>query len=294
MLLSMTGFGHARHQSGSWDVSVEIRTVNSRFLKIGLKCPEACATIESAIDKLIRDSISRGTVTMTLRAVNVDSAPRFRVNTDVLRQYWTQCLEFAGDVQLPAPADFTKLLELPGAVTEVDSSASDIATQWHEIQNTVKQALVMLRKFRIAEGQSMQTDLRQNCRIVAAEVDRVAGLTGNVVVNYRDRLQQRVNELLTDADVRLDPADLIREVSIFAERVDINEELTRLRAHLEQFDVFLDESESQGRKLEFLCQEMFREVNTIGAKANDVGISHGVVEMKAAIEKMREILQNVE
>ncbi len=115
-----------------------------------------------------------------------------------------------------------------------------------------------------------------------------------MVQQYRDRLKDRVNQLLKDSDVRVDDSDLIREVSLFADRCDINEELTRLRSHLQQFTGCLNEAGSQGRKLEFLCQEMLREVNTIGSKSNDIEIAHAVVEIKSSIEKLREIVQNVE
>lgn len=122
----------------------------------------------------------------------------------------------------------------------------------------------------------------------------MAGKASQVARDYRDRLLECVRDLLKETDVEVGASDLIREVSVFADRCDINEEVTRLRSHLEQFDAFLKENVSQGRKLEFLSQEMFREINTIGSKANNIEIAHSVVEMKAAIEKMREILQNVE
>ncbi len=140
----------------------------------------------------------------------------------------------------------------------------------------------------------MEQDLRTNEGVIAEQLDRVEERAPQVVRDYRDQIKKRVEKLLDGTEAKIEDADLIREVSIFSERCDINEEITRLRSHLEQFDVFLNEKTSQGRKLEFLSQEMFRETNTIGSKANNVEIAHCVVEMKAAIEKMREILQNVE
>ena len=140
----------------------------------------------------------------------------------------------------------------------------------------------------------MLRDLRLNAGIISEQLMQVADLAPQVVASFRDRLLERVKELLATSDVSVDSSDLIREVSIFSERCDINEEITRLRSHLEQFETFLQGDSSQGRKLEFLSQEMFREVNTIGAKANNVAIAHSVVEMKSAVEKIREVLQNVE
>ncbi len=140
----------------------------------------------------------------------------------------------------------------------------------------------------------MGEELRQQSRLVTDRLEIIAHLAPGVVLQYRERLKERVNQLLKDAELRVGDADLIREVSLFADRCDINEELTRLRSHFEQFTACLEEGEAQGRKLEFLCQEMFREVNTIGSKSNDVGIAHAVVDIKGSIEKMREIVQNVE
>jgi uncharacterized protein (TIGR00255 family) len=140
----------------------------------------------------------------------------------------------------------------------------------------------------------MGDDVRINCRTIARELEKIAAIAPDVVRDYRDRLRDRMRDLLEGTGANIDDNDLIREVSIFAERCDVNEEITRLRSHLDQFELFMDEKTSQGRRLEFLCQEMFREVNTIGSKANNVAIAHAVVDMKAAIDKLREILQNVE
>ncbi|MGH7202036.1 MAG: endoribonuclease YicC domain-containing protein, partial [Planctomycetaceae bacterium] len=162
------------------------------------------------------------------------------------------------------------------------------------IQGTLTEALLKLDAFRRAEGASMGQELRALCGVAAGQIEAIARRAPQVVIDYRDRLQERVRDLLSTLEASVGSADLIREVSIFAERCDITEELTRMRSHLGQFESFLDADASQGRKLDFLSQEMFREVNTIGAKANDVEIAHAVVEMKAAVEKIREILQNVE
>ena len=140
----------------------------------------------------------------------------------------------------------------------------------------------------------MERELVENAKTIAVRLAAVTALAPQVVAEYRTKLLERVRQLLADSGVPVAEPDLIREVSIFSERSDINEEITRLRSHLEQFQTFIGEPASAGRKLDFLSQEMNREVNTIGSKANNVPIAHCVVEMKAAIEKMREILQNVE
>ena len=140
----------------------------------------------------------------------------------------------------------------------------------------------------------MADELRSQCAGIATQVDEVAKQAPQVIIEYRDKVLQRVNELVKDLDARLGPADVLREVALHADRCDITEEITRLRSHLAQFLKLLDDSTSQGRKLDFMCQELFREVNTIGSKANHVGIAHAAVEAKVCVERMREIVQNVE
>ncbi len=140
----------------------------------------------------------------------------------------------------------------------------------------------------------MAADLRSNCLTIATELAEIERRAPLVAEGYRTRLTERLQSVLTEFQVSLNPADLIKEVSIFAERSDISEETVRLRSHLEQFDTIMELPESSGRKLEFLVQEMFREANTIGSKANDVQISRHVIDIKAAIERIREMIQNVE
>jgi uncharacterized protein (TIGR00255 family) len=290
----MTGFGDARDQNERLTVAIEVRSVNNRYLKIGTRCPEAYAALEGDIEKLVRQSISRGTITVTLRVERHGGDPQYALNRDVLQQYWRQLSQAAEALHAPAPMDLTHMLALPGVVLERGDLLGEPHGEWPLIRRVLERALVRLGEFRAAEGQSMAADLRTNADVILERLDRVAALAPQVVVAFRDRVLERVRELLEATDVGVSSADLIREVSIFSERCDINEEITRLRSHLDQFEAFLGEPVSQGRKLEFLSQEMFREVNTIGSKSNNVEIAHAVVDMKAAVEKIREVLQNVE
>ena len=140
----------------------------------------------------------------------------------------------------------------------------------------------------------MAAELRSQCHSIASHVDLISTMAPQVIHEYRDKLLQRVNELVKDLDTRLSPADVLREVALHADRCDITEEITRLRSHLTQFLKLVDDTTSQGRKLDFMCQELFREVNTIGSKSNHVGVAHAAVEAKVCVERMREIVQNVE
>jgi uncharacterized protein (TIGR00255 family) len=171
---------------------------------------------------------------------------------------------------------------------------SDAARDWPIIQKTLEAAMQNMAAMRAEEGRAMAADLSANCGQVAKELDAIEARAPLVADSYRTRLTERLTKTLAEYEISLQPTDLIREISIYAERSDISEEIVRLRSHLEQFASTLEERESAGRKLEFLTQEMYRETNTIGSKANDVQISTSVIAIKAAIERIREMIQNVE
>jgi uncharacterized protein (TIGR00255 family) len=192
------------------------------------------------------------------------------------------------------PDNFGSLLSLPGVVADGDSSTSDPREDWPLIESSLREALKKLGEFRAVEGASMEQDLQQNLRTISSELEKIAARAPQIVRDFRDKLRDRVAELLRNGEATVEPNDLIREVSIYAERCDISEEILRLRSHLDQFQSFIRQSQSAGRKLDFLTQEMVREVNTIGSKANNAEVAHSVVEIKAAVERMREVLQNVE
>eukprot|EP00913_Durusdinium_trenchii_P023290 g21868.t1 len=276
----MTGYGDARRESDELSMAVEVRSVNNRYFKIAIKSPDTYSVLDGQIEKVVRNSIHRGTVSVVLRADRATGSDRYRLNQDVLSGYWKQLHDLAEKIHVPSPHDLGSLLQLPGAILEDDRDAIDAEADWPLVRDTLEAALEKLQAFRETEGRSMQDDLSGQCAIISEQLEKVEQLVPEVVAGYRDRLLERVRDLVDGMDVEVGASDLIREVSIFAERADINEEITRLRSHLEQFDVFLNESTSQGRKLEFLGQEMNREVNTIGSKANNVAIAHCVVEMK--------------
>jgi uncharacterized protein (TIGR00255 family) len=290
----MTGYGDARYQGEGLAAAVEVRTVNNRYLKITTKSAEAYAPLEGEIERIVREAIARGTVNVAIRVDRRHLAEDFVLNRTALQSYWAQLQIAARELHAPPPGDLGQLLVLPGVVDEETVRSADAQADGELICRLLEQALKKLQAFRVEEGRSMERELAANVQTIAARLEEVAALAPQVVAEYRTKLLDRVRQLLSDSGVPVAESDLIREVSIFSDRSDINEEITRLKSHLDQFDAFVKETASTGRKLDFLSQEMFREVNTIGSKANNVAIAHCVVEMKSAVEKMREILQNVE
>jgi uncharacterized protein (TIGR00255 family) len=294
VLYSMTGYGDARRETENLTLTVEVRSVNNRYLKISIKSPEGISGLDSDIEKVVRQYIARGTVSVTFRTNRTRRAGRFAIDQEVLGKYWQQLHDLAETIHVPGPVDLGSLLQLPGAIREDDSEGLKSELTWPLIREALSEAMENLQEFRTIEGRATRNDLSVQCSEIRKQLAEVEKRVPNVVAGYRDRLLDRVREIVDGLDVEIQSQDLIREVSIFAERSDINEEITRLCSHLDQFDTILDQESSMGRKLEFLGQEMNREINTIGSKANDVEIAHYVVEMKGAIEKIREILQNVE
>jgi uncharacterized protein (TIGR00255 family) len=293
VLLSMTGHGEAGGQNDRLAVTAEVRSVNNRHLKISVRCPDPFLALEANIDRLVRGMISRGTVTVALRVRHLGDHLAYGIDPASARRYWNQLHQIAESVGAAPPSDIGALLDLPGIVEETPEKAVREA-DWPLLEEVIANALKNLNEFRHLEGAVMAEELSSLCTTVEEHCEQIAKRAPNVLHDYRERLKNRVNELLQTTSVRVDDDNLIRELGLFADRCDITEELTRLRSHMQQYRKLLASGPSSGRKLDFLGQELFREVNTIGSKANDVEISHRVVEMKAAVEKMREIVQNVE
>src|ERR1051326_311029 len=296
MLLSMTGYGEAAFQSDDLGVSIELRSVNNRYLKVSLRTSEPYHLLEPEFERTIRKAVKRGTVQVGLRCHRKAAPSDFQINGVALRSYLDQLKALAAEMSMPIAGDrlVAAALALPGVAPEPGVASLNLEDDWPKIQQVLHQALERLQTMRRDEGRAMAEELLGYRDAIAADLAKIRRRAPEVAENYRDRLFERVQGLLQQKDVKLDRSDVIKEVSIYAERSDIAEEIVRLASHLGQFQEFLNESESTGRKLEFLTQEMFREANTIGSKASDIEISRHVVEIKGTLEKIRELVQNVE
>jgi uncharacterized protein (TIGR00255 family) len=296
VLLSMTGYGEARYQSDALTLSIELRALNNRYLKVALRASEPYHLLESEFEKVIRRSVRRGTLQVHCRCERRAGEQDFRINPTALRSYLTQIQAVCDAIGLHERNNplFAGVLALPGVVPESASLTAHLEEDWPVIERVLQEALGRLQTMRKEEGRAMAEELLAHRDTIAAHLERIRGHIPHVAVAYRDRLHERVRALLGELDVKIDRSDLIKEVSIFAERSDIAEEVVRLASHLGQFQEMMNDAESPGRKLEFLTQEMFREANTIGSKAGDVAISREVVEIKGTLEKIRELVQNVE
>lgn len=290
----MTGQGSAHVTEEGVSVAAEVRTVNSRYFKLALRASDGYGSLEPRIEEVVRRYVRRGTVQLDLRVERQAAAGDFRLNETALASYQRQLTQVARQLKLDSHVTLESLLALPGVVDERVSRNVDTDAEWPLVERALVLALEGLTKMRTDEGQAMASDMSAQCKAISDELDCIAERAPLVTEGYRGRLTERVNKLLAEFEVRVEAADIIREVGLFAERSDISEEVVRLRHHLEQFAQIMTLDESNGRKLEFITQEMFRESNTIGSKANDGEIGSHVIEVKAAVERMREMIQNVE
>lgn len=294
MLLSMTGHGEAQREQGGAIVSVELRTVNNRFLKISTRLSEGFGSLEPMIEAVVREHLRRGTVQANVRIERQPSPDDYHLNEVVLTAYRQQVERLQQQAGVTTPVRLEMLLALPGVVSDGGPRNAQAEQTGPLVEQLLRVALENLQQMRADEGSAMARDLSLNCRLIAAELEMIEQRAPAVVEAYRQRLSDRVNKLLQEHELDLQPSDIVRELGIFADRSDISEETVRLRSHLEQFAATTDGQDSNGRKLEFIIQEMLRETNTIGSKANDAQIARHVVEIKTAIERMREMVQNVE
>jgi len=293
----MTGFGDARHQGDTLTLGIEVRALNNRHLKVTVRGSEPYPMLESELEKVVRKHVRRGTILIHVRAERQRRSHEFRIDPVALRTYLDQVRRVCNDANSPEllPAMLGQVLALPGVAVEPSGMDRSTDEEWPIVERTLEAALKKLDLMRIEEGRAMADELVLHRDHVANQLDEIRKLLPGVTKAYRERLHDRIRQGLSETGVIVDPDHFIREVAIFAEKSDIAEEVMRLGSHLDQFvDIIRKETDGPGRKLEFVAQEMSREVNTIGSKASDVAISRHVVEIKATLEKVRELLQNVE
>ena len=285
----MTGHGQASVQNDQVRVVAETKSVNNRFLKTNVHC-DLDADHQAKLEILVKQKIKRGSVNLRVKTQFLDSSNECKLNEAVVRAYWLQLSEIAGGSQ---SVNLESVLHLPGVVdTSIDDSMNEVV--WPVAEQAVQQALEKLNQMRTVEGEVMKKDMLANADLIAERLGVVEQLAPRVIEGYSKRMTDRINNLLQSHDVSIEPSAIIKEVGVFAEKVDISEETVRLGSHVEQFKQIANANQSDGKKLDFLVQEMLRETNTIGSKANDVEIANNVVEIKTAIERIREMVQNVE
>lgn len=292
----MTGQGQGSAECGTTQVVAELRAVNNRHLKLQARVSDVLASLQGELESEIRSQVRRGSLQLQVFLQGASKADAFQIQEEVVASYHRQAVAVAEKLGVQANVDVGQLLLLPGTVAETRSNAAgEIAPEMAAAASAaVGEAIRSLNEMRRKEGRSMEDELKQQLDFLGELTDTIEERAPAVVDEYRKRLQERIAEALGSVAGDLKEADLSREIVLMADRSDVREELVRLRSHFGQFAELLGSETSQGRKLDFLIQEMVREANTIGSKANDATIAQRVVDLKTTIEQMRELVQNVE
>ncbi|MBI5864513.1 MAG: YicC family protein [Planctomycetes bacterium] len=293
MILSMTGFGEAQIEEDGHAYHVELRSVNNRYFKASIRLPDEFAFIESEIEQHLRKRITRGSVTLRLYTRDLSEAAAQEINVAAIRHYLVQLRAVApGDPAVTI--DLATLANLPGVCQPHELSDAQREHAHQLVLRLIDAAIERMLAMRAVEGKALAADLQSHCRIVRENLEAIRVRGGVVVDEYRRRLMQRVQQLVSESNVKLAEEDLVKEVAVYAERSDISEEISRLLSHLDQFAAAIESREPAGRKLDFISQEMLREANTIGSKAGDAAIARHTIEIKGAIDRIKEQVQNVE
>ncbi|MBC6971867.1 YicC family protein [Bacillus sp. Xin] len=291
MISSMTGFGRAKVENDAFQITVEMKSVNHRFLEMNIRLPKQMMVFEDKIRKLIAEQVRRGRIEVSIIITGEGLIERkLSVNWPLLEQYRSIMEDVKMKFQLQDSITLQQLMAMP-EVTAIEEMENVNEQFEQNLYEAVRQAARMLKTMRDGEGERLHKDIAYRLQEIHNCVNAIIPHAPIVIQRYRERLESRLKELHNQD---LDEQRLLTEVAMFAERSDIHEELVRLQSHLDQFREALEIAEPVGRKMDFIVQEMHREINTIGSKANDLTISKYVVEMKNNLEKIREQVQNIE
>lgn len=299
MIVSMTGFGDGTVERDGTHYSVELRSLNNRFFKAVIKLPDMVSGLEPELESMLRQKLGRGSITYILKMRTDSAEAAYHINTGALQSYIEQLKRVRGLSAEGGSGELTRidigsLLALPGVCQEPRDETDEIARHGDTVRTLTAQAIERLWAMRQREGQALFEDLMRHSKLIASELSHIAARAPSVIADYHRKLSQRVNQLLGKGELQVNQAELLKEVALFAERADISEEIQRLTHHLHAFEEACRSGEHAGRKLDFITQEMLREANTIASKANDAAIAVHIVEIKGAIDRLKEQVQNVE
>jgi uncharacterized protein (TIGR00255 family) len=291
MVISMTGFGRSKLESAAFSVNVEVKTVNHRFCEINIRMPRQLLKLEDKMKKKLNQHLRRGRVEVYVTIEGEGSVTRkVHVDWKLLEEYYSFINEAREKYGIEGNVTLQDLLNRSEIIHIEESEVGN-----EEIENlvlaAVEEAVLLLKQMRIAEGEELKKDLLSSLTLLDTNINELQQYAPFVVQAYKERLSKRMQEFVSG---QIDETRILTEVAVFADKVDINEEITRLKSHIQQFMKTLNEQDPIGRKLDFLVQEMNREANTIGSKANDSNIATKVVEIKSLLEKLKEQVQNIE
>lgn len=288
----MTGFGRASAVCSGREITVELRSVNSRYFEYSSRIPRTCNFMDSRLKKLLNERVTRGKVELSLTIQNVDAADtEVAVNMELARSYHKALRNMAEELDIKNDVSAGLLSRFP-EVLSTRHADTDEEQLWADVSQVTRQALERFVEMRAAEGAKMKADIENRLAYIEECVGRIEALSAGRVEAYTQRLYEKLRVILEDRNI--DDARVLTEAAIFGDKTAVDEETVRLRSHIAQYREILALNEPVGRKLDFLTQELNRETNTIGSKCQDLDVTRIVVDVKAEIEKIREQIQNLE
>jgi uncharacterized protein (TIGR00255 family) len=296
LIRSMTGYGEASMEEGGISYFLEIRSLNSKYFKAVIRLPEEFQGLEAEIETQLRHRLTRGSVFLTARCTDVSEDAAYDINAKALSRYIEKIQQTpqvqAGDLKI----DLAALLSLPGVLQPPANEEQRLERARKAYLKLLERACDGLMSMRAKEGKVVLADLLSNRDVMAERLKLVRERAPLTVLEFEKRLRAKIDQLMAEAGLKLEPVEIVREVAIAAERTDINEEISRLSGHIDQFSELISKEGGQpvGRTLDFVAQEMLREANTIASKCNDSEIARAIVEVKGAIDRIKEQVQNVE
>lgn len=291
--MSMTGYGKGDYENDQYKFKIEIKSVNHRYIDVSAKFPRQISYLEETIKRKVKEKLFRGKVDVYINLEYLsESQTDINIDTELARAYYNTLQGLIKDLNLNDDVSLNNILNIPDIIKlkkkEVDSDSI-----LEVLNSALNEALENISSMREKEGEELKNDILGKLNVIKSHLKMIEEKSPEVVIEYKNKLNDRISELI-DNDTILDKERLNNEVAFFADKASIDEEIVRLKSHIKQLELILEEDGSIGRKLDFLIQEFNREINTIGSKSSDVTITGYVVELKSEIEKIREQIQNIE
>ncbi len=292
MLKSMTGFGRAKYETNSREYIIDIKSVNNRYSDITIKMPRSISFLEEKVKQKVTNAISRGKVEVFITFNNYsEQGKNIKINSELAKRYIEEIKQLSEDTQINMNINLQEILKMPDILNiRIDEEAEILI--WSELETALTEAINNFITMRETEGLKIQEDLEKRIDYIEKSVNSIDNISDTLVQEYIAKLEKRINDILQNNIV--DESRLAQEVVIYSDKCSVEEELTRLKSHIIQFKELLNKNTANGKKIDFLIQEMNRETNTIGSKANNLDITNYVIEIKTELENIREQIQNVE
>lgn len=290
---SMTGFGRATANLGGFDVSIDISSVNRKGLEASCGLPKEWAGAERLVISEVKNFFTRGKVNVAIRVNFKDANSSFCSNADVVANALEKMKKVCEQVNVEFKPNFDDLMTMCFKLSDTSQTSDDFEDSvWKSLESVLNQALQNIDAMRIVEGKALADDILSRLATLSKFVDDIKSASKTTVLEYKNQLLQRLKNL--DLNIDLSDERFLKEISLFADKCDISEEITRLSSHICQFETCVKSNENLGRKMDFICQEIGREINTIGSKANNLALTKIVIDFKNELERIREQVQNVE